>query len=121
MLLSGAVAAGGTGSAATEPVVSEAALGNASPPAPVRMPVGVDVCGSVRAPTDSAIAEATSAAAISAVADHETTRTARSLPQLRLTSPEWASQPPEVSLSDRPLSRASLIDFPKPFFGWRSL
>jgi hypothetical protein len=120
MLLSAAAAVDGTRSAATEPAVSEAAPVNASPPAPMPVSVAVDVSGSVPAPTDSAAAEATAAAFISAVADHGTTPTARSLPRLGLEQLERTRQPPEVSLSDQPLSRASLFDFPKQALSYSS-
>jgi hypothetical protein len=120
MLLSVAVAADGIESAATEAAVSEAAPANASPPAPVRMSVAAGVSGCVAAPTDSAVAEATPATAISAVADHGTLPTARSLPRLGIEQLERASQPSEVSLSDQTLSRAILFDFLKQAFLYSS-
>jgi hypothetical protein len=105
-----AIAAGGTGSAATEPtVLFEAAPASASP-ATVRMSVA-GVCAFMPTPTDSAVAEATASAATSAVADRGTTPTARLLHPLGLRELEQASQPREVSLSDHPLSRAFSFDF----------
>jgi hypothetical protein len=99
--------------ATTKPaVVSEAAPANASGPPPVMLSVAAGVSGCVAASTDSAVAEATPATAISAVADRGTTPTARSLPRLGLEQLERASQPSRVSLSDQPLSRAILFDFP---------
>jgi hypothetical protein len=99
--------------ATTKPaVVSEAAPANASGPPPVMLSVAAGVCGCEAASTDSAVAEATRATAISAVTNRGTTPTARSLPRLGLEQLERASQPSKVSLSDQPLSRAILFDFP---------